>query len=438
MRSIGFGASGMFSLDRRVSLGDESGQVFGAASVQDMSTSGCAAPRARSVHALTADGGMTMRMTDASGILGELKAKRTINAAGNMTLLGGSMLSSEVQAAMAEANETFVDMEELLDKSGKAIAEILGAEAALVTSGCFAALALGTAALMADKNADSIARLPDTTGMRNEVLIQKSTRYHYDRAVTVPGAKLVEVGDQSRVTVDQLEAAIGPKTAGILYPARWERAEGVLSIPEVVSSARKKGVAVLIDAAAEIYPLDRMTWLASKSGAHLICFGAKYFGSLNSTGIICGKRESVEAAVLNNFMAFETRDNRSLGRGYKVDRQEIVATLVALREWFGMDHKKRFALQERRLQTIAQALEGLPYVKTERIQPRQGAWTFLRVICDEARSGKSLASVCAMLREGDPSVRVRLEEGEIRIAAHTLKEGEDEIVAGRMRRVLSA
>jgi D-glucosaminate-6-phosphate ammonia-lyase len=381
---------------------------------------------------------MTMRMTDASGILGELKVKRTINAAGNMTLLGGSMLSSEVQAAMAEANETFVDMEELLDKSGKAIAEILGAEAALVTSGCFAALALGTAALMADKNADSIARLPDTTGMRNEVLIQKSTRYHYDRAVTVPGAKLVEVGDQSRVTVDQLEAAIGPKTAGILYPARWERAEGVLSIPEVVSSARKKGVAVLIDAAAEIYPLDRMTWLASKSGAHLICFGAKYFGSLNSTGIICGKRESVEAAVLNNFMAFETRDNRSLGRGYKVDRQEIVATLVALREWFGMDHKKRFALQERRLQTIAQALEGLPYVKTERIQPRQGAWTFLRVICDEARSGKSLASVCAMLREGDPSVRVRLEEGEIRIAAHTLKEGEDEIVAGRMRRVLSA
>lgn len=379
-----------------------------------------------------------MRMTDASGILGELKVKRTINAAGNMTLLGGSMLSSEVQAAMAEANETFVDMEELLDKSGKAIAEILGAEAALVTSGCFAALALGTAALMADKNADSIARLPDTTGMRNEVLIQKSTRYHYDRAVTVPGAKLVEVGDQSRVTVDQLEAAIGPKTAGILYPARWERAEGVLSIPEVVSSARKKGVAVLIDAAAEIYPLDRMTWLASKSGAHLICFGAKYFGSLNSTGIICGKRESVEAAVLNNFMAFETRDNRSLGRGYKVDRQEIVATLVALREWFGMDHKKRFALQERRLQTIAQALEGLPYVKTERIQPRQGAWTFLRVICDEARSGKSLASVCAMLREGDPSVRVRLEEGEIRIAAHTLKEGEDEIVAGRMRRVLSA
>jgi L-seryl-tRNA(Ser) seleniumtransferase len=372
-------------------------------------------------------------MTDANGILGELRIRRTINAAGNMTMLGGSMLSSEVQAAMAEANGTFVDMEELLDKSGKAIAEILGAEAALVTSGCFAALVLGTAAIIAGKNADSIARLPDTTGMRNEMLIQTPTRYHYDRAVSVPGAKLVEVGEQSRVTAEQLETAIGPNTAGILYPARWEGAEGVLSIPEVVSIARKKGVAVLIDAAAEIYPLDRMTWLASESGAHLICFGAKYFGSLNSTGLICGKRESVAAAVLNNFIAFETHDNRSLGRGYKVDRQEIIATLVALREWFATDHKKRFALQERRLQTIAQALERLPYVKTERVWPHQGAWMRLSVTCDETRIGKSLASVCEILRKGDPSVRVRLEDGQIQIAVHTLKDGEDEIVAERVR-----
>jgi L-seryl-tRNA(Ser) seleniumtransferase len=378
---------------------------------------------------------MTMRTTDTKGIHGELGVKRTINAAGNMTILGGSMLSSGIQAAMAEANETFVDMEELLDKSGKAIAEILGTEAALVTSGCFAALVLGTAAIMAGKNADSIARLPDTTGMRNEVLIQKSTRYHYDRAVSVAGAKLVEVGDQSRTTTEQLEASIGPNTAGILYPARWEGAEGVLSIPEVMRTARKKDVAVLIDAAAEIYPLDRMTWLASKSGAHLICFGAKYFGSLNSTGIICGKRESVAAAVLNNFIAFETHDNHSLGRGYKVDRQEIIATLVALREWFAMDHKKRFALKERRLQTITQALEGLPYVKTERIWPRQGAWMHLRVTCDEARMGKTLASICEILGKGDPSVRVGLEDDQIQIAVHTLKDGEDEIVAERLREV---
>ncbi len=374
-----------------------------------------------------------MPIADTKGTLGELGIKRTINAVGNMTILGGSMLASEIQAAMAEANDTFVDMEELLDKSGKAIAGTLGTEAALVTSGCFAALVLGAAALMAGKNADNIARLPDTTGMRNEMLIQQPTRYHYDRAVSVAGAKLIEVGVESRTTAEQLEAAIGPKTAGILYPARWEGMEGVVSIPDVVRIARKKDVAVLIDAAAEIYPLDRMTWLAGASGAHLICFGAKYFGSLNSTGILCGKREIVAAAVLNNFIAFETRDNRALGRGYKVDRQEIVATVVALRGWFAMDHKKRFALQERRLQTIAHALEGLSHVTTERIWPRQGPWMHLRVTCDEARTGKTLASICETLGKGDPSVRVGLEEDEIHVAVHTLKDGEDEIVAKRLR-----
>jgi len=100
-----------------------------------------------------------------------------------------------------------------------------------------------------------------------------------------------------------------------------------------------------------------------------------------------------------------------------------------------MDHKTRFALQERRLQTIAQALEGLPYVKTERIWPRQGAWMQLRVTCDEARMGKTLVSICEILGEGDPSVRVGLEDGQIQVAVHTLKDGEDEIVAERLREV---
>ena len=376
-------------------------------------------------------------MTDTKGIQGELGLRRTINAAGNMTILGGSMVSAEIYAAMAEANESFVDMEELLDKSGRAIAGILGAEGALVTSGCFAALVLGTAAIMAGKDAGRIARLPDTTGMKNEFLIQTATRYHYDRAVSVAGAKLVEAGDRSRTTAEQLEAAIGPRTAGILYPAQWEGAEGALSIAEVVRVAVKKGVAVLIDAASEVYPLDRMTWLAGKSGADLICYGAKYVGSLNSTGILCGKRDLVEAAVLHNFIAYETRDNHSLGRGYKVDRQEIVATLVALREWFAMDHKKRFALQEQRLQVIAQALEGIPDVTVERIWPRHGPWMHLRVTCDEARTGKTPGSVSKTLADGDPSIRVDLEDNQIQIAAHTLKEGEDRIVGERLRKVFS-
>lgn len=378
-----------------------------------------------------------MRGPGGRDVYGELGLKRVVNAMGNVTVLGGSMLADSVQAAVAEANESFVDMEDLLEKSGAAIAGMLGAQAALVTSGCYAGLVLGAAAIMTGKDPQRIARLPDSTGMKNGFLVQRRMRYHYDRAVTVPGGRLVEVGDQQGTTAAQLAASIDRDTAGILYVAKLEGMDGVLSLPEVVDIAREKHVAVLVDAAAEIYPLERMTWLAGGSGADLVCFGAKYFGSVNSAGIVCGRRAMVDAAALNGFIAYEVLDNHALGRGYKVDRQEVIATLVALREWFAMDHRQRFAVQERRLTTIAEALAPLAYVRTERVWPRRGAWMQLRVTFDEARVGKSPAAICAALKSGDPSVRVRLEEGQVQIAVQSLLEGEDGIVAESLRKVLA-
>ncbi len=375
--------------------------------------------------------------TIGTGIYESLGVRRVINGMGNVTLLGGSTLAPKVLAAMEEANGTFVDMEELLAKSGQAVAGILGAEAALVTCGCFSAMVMGAAAIMVGKDPDRIARLPDTSGLKNEFLIQKPTRYHYDRAVTVPGGKLLEVGGDRETTAAQLEAAIGARTAGVLYAARSEGNSGVLSLTDVVRIAKNKGVAVLVDAAAEIYPLDRMTWVAGKSGADLVCFGAKYLGSANSTGIICGRKGLIEAVVAQGFISFETADTHTVGRGYKVDRQEIVGTLVALREWFAADHAARLAAQEQRVQTIMQGLAGLPHVKTERLWPRKGAWLQVRVTFDEAKIGKSAAAVVQALRAGDPSVRVRLEEGQIVIAVNNLKEGEDRIVVDRLRRELS-
>ena len=158
-----------------------------------------------------------MNTTKTPEVYKELGVKRVINTVANLTLLGGSILSGKVQAAMEEANECFVDMEELLDKSGKAVGELLGAEAALVTSGCFAALVLGAAAIMTGKDKEKIARLPDTTGMKNEFLIQKGMRYHYDRCVSVSGGKLVEVGEEHGTMAEQLEAAIEPSTGGGRY-----------------------------------------------------------------------------------------------------------------------------------------------------------------------------------------------------------------------------
>ncbi|MDR7555575.1 MAG: hypothetical protein QN157_08215 [Armatimonadota bacterium] len=370
-------------------------------------------------------------------VYGTLGVRRVINACGNMTLLGGSRLSPRVLAAMAAANDAFVDMAELLARSGEAIAAQLGAEAAVVTSGCFAGLVLGAAAIMTGADPARIARLPATDGMRDEFLIQAPTRYHYDRAVTVPGGRLVPVGDANGTTAAQLEAAIGPRTAGILYLAKAEGTSGVLPLADVVAIARRAGIAVLVDAAAEVYPLDRMRWLAGGSGADLVCFGAKYFGAVNSAGVVCGTRQAVEAVIQNNFVAYESADTQALGRGYKVDRHEVIATVVALEEWFALDHEARLAQQERRLRAIAAALEGLAGVRAELVWEQPSPWKRLVVRLDEARVGTTAAAVEAALREGEPSIRVRVEDHALVLAAHTLDDGDVEIVGRRLRQVLA-
>lgn len=378
-----------------------------------------------------------MQGTQARDVYGDLGIRRIINARGNVTVLGGSIISPGVRAAMDEANARYVDMAELLERSGRTVARLLGAEAALITSGCFAALVLGAAAIMTGRDPARIARLPDVTGLRREFLIQRPMRYRYDRAVTVPGGVLLEVGDERGTTAAQFTAVIGPQTAGVLYLACEEGAPGTLSIPDVIRIARARGVAVLVDAASEVYPLERMTWLAGQSGADLVCFGAKYFGSVQSAGILCGRADLVEAAQMNGFIGYETYENRAIGRGYKVDRQEIAATVAALREWFNADHQARFALQERRIRTVAAALEGLSHVTVEPTWPRQGPWMQLRVsLAPDA--GITVAAAEQRLREGTPSVWVRVDGDVINVVVHTLMDGEDAIVGERMREVLSA
>ena len=378
-----------------------------------------------------------MQTTGMPRVFEELGLRRIINARGNSTILGGSVVTPKVQRAMEEANDSYVDMEELLDKSGRAIADLLGIESAYVTSGCFSALAIGAAAIMTGKDLERIARLPDTTGCKNEFLIQKRMRYRYDRSVTVPGGRLIEVGDEKGTTAGQLEGAIGPKTAGILYLAQAEGEAGNLSIPQVVEIARAKGVAVLVDAASEVYPLDRMTSLP-KSGADLVCFGAKYMGSTHSSGILCGRRDRVEAAVLNGFVAYEAQESHSFGRGFKVDRQEIIATVVALQEWLTTNHEERLQVQEQRIGVIARALTGLPHVKLERLWERQGPWMKLRISLDEMPAEKSATLVERALKESDPSIWVRVEGDDILVAVHPLREGEEQVVAERLQELLSS
>ena len=238
-----------------------------------------------------------MTSTVSSGVFEQLGVVPVINARGNNTVLGGSTPSARVKRAMQDAERYYVDMQELLERSGQAIAAMLECEAAYVTPGAAAALALGAAACMAGSDPERISRLPDTTGMRNTVLLQRGHRYHYQRAVTVPGAHLVEV--------DDLAAGLGDNVAAVLFPAHLDGAPGTLSLEKVIDLAHGKNVPVIVDAAGRIYPIERFKSY-TRLGADLVAFGAKYIGALNASGILCGRADLVSAATLHSFIGFET------------------------------------------------------------------------------------------------------------------------------------
>lgn len=363
----------------------------------------------------------------------EMGVRPVINAGGgHRTLLGGSILRPKVQRAMQEANRYWVDMEELLDKTGQIIAELLGSEAAYVTPGCCAAMALGVAACMAGSDPERMERLPDATGMRYEVIIQKGLRYKYDRCLTVPGARLVEVGTEAETTPEQIEAAIGDKTAAIQYLAP-SRGNGLVSLEEVIRIAKRHDVPVIVDAAGQVYPVERLR-MYTAMGADLVCYGAKYFVAPNSTGVLCGRKDLVEAAVLHGFIGFEASAHRSFGRPMKLDRQEIVAVVVALREWLTMDHQARFEGYRGRVEALRKELKGIAGIAAA---PHGSPVTGLRITFDEKELGKTAAGIAEALAQGNPSIWVRTEANTITISMVTIFDEDGLVIAEALKRLLA-
>ncbi|HEX2036413.1 MAG TPA: aminotransferase class V-fold PLP-dependent enzyme [Chloroflexota bacterium] len=367
----------------------------------------------------------------------DLGLRPVINARGNQTVLGGALLAPPVLEAMAAANRYFVDMDALLEQSGRQVAALLECEAAYVTPGCAAALTLGTAACMTGDDGSKMERLPDSSGMRREVVIQARHRYKYDRAVTVPGAVLREAGDASGTTPEQLAAAIGPQTAAVLVPAHEDGREGTVPLNQVIELAHQQGVPVLLDAAAQVYPLERMRgW--TKLGADLVCFGAKYFGAPHSTGLLCGRRDLVESASQQGFIGFERGRHRPIGRPFKVDRGEIVAVVVALRAWMTMDHEARIARVQERVDAVVRRLEGIAGVTATAVPRASFGAPALRVqLQPSAAGGQGVEGVARALAEGNPSIQAHHDADSLHFNLTTVVDGDEQVIAERLRTVLA-
>jgi L-seryl-tRNA(Ser) seleniumtransferase len=360
----------------------------------------------------------------------ELGVKPFINAAGTYTTLTASLMMPEVVAAYDYASKIFVRLNELHDACGKKIAEMLGAEACMITSGAAGALTSGTAACLTGMDPDRIRRIPDLTGMKSEVIIQKSHRYGYDHAVRNCGVKMVEVE-----TVAELEAAVSPRTAMMLF-FNANNNVGKIRDEEFVALGKKHGIPTFNDASADVPPVGNLTkWV--KMGFDLVTFsGGKGIRGPQSAGILLGSKDLIAAARANS-----SPNSDSIGRGQKVNKEEMLGMMVAIETYLKKDHAAEWKEWEKRCKTIADAVSSLPSVTTEQFQFEiANAVPHLRVKWDESQIKISVADVVKKLREGEPSIEVNpsSSRSSLVIGVWMMEQGDAAVVAKRLRDLLKS
>ena len=376
-----------------------------------------------------------MTTTDWGSIYKELGAVPVINATGSVTMLGGSTPAPEVKEAMDRADGAYVPLMELEERAGEAIAKMVDVPAAYITSGAGSALTLATAACMAGDDDAKIQQLPDTTGMKNEILIQARQRYWYDRCLELAGAKLVQFGTDQGASREDLEKAIGPNTAAVHYYAVAQEPDPrALPLEDTIEIAHAKGVPVLVDAAGQIYPLDLFGSYV-RMGADFQCTAAKYLGSTQSTGLAFGSQDMIRKLALQSFVSYEGRRIRGVGRPHKVDRQEMVGVVAAVRRWMTLNHEARLADIEEKCRNMVAPLRGIPGVTVQFMDNIIGHQPYgVTLEVDAAVTGISCHDVVDRLKQGDPPVWTRVREGDTGIILHAfgLYEGEDRVVGDRI------
>ncbi|OUC06080.1 hypothetical protein RY27_23250 [Litorilinea aerophila] len=363
----------------------------------------------------------------------ELGIRPIINASATLTRLGGSLMPPEVIEAMVEASRHFVDLDELQRRVGEELARLTHNEAAYVSAGAAAGLVLATAACITGTDPAAIRQLPDLTGLKNEVIVHKSHRNGYDHAVRQVGVKLVEIGYATGTAPWELERAINERTAAVFWFQGAMTGRGDLPLETVIEIASARGVPVVVDAAAQLPPVENL-WRFTQMGAALaICSGGKDLRGPQSAGLVVGRKDLIEAIRLNG------NPNHSIGRPMKVGKEEMVGLLAAVKRYLALDHEARASQDEEVVAGWCAALNQIPGVKAERSFPNEAGQPLprARVTFDAAQIGLSRDEVVARLAQGTPSIAVALAGADgIYLNPMTLADGEEQVVLDRLLAVL--
>ncbi len=361
----------------------------------------------------------------------ELGVPTVINAEGTMTMLGGSLIRPEVEVVMAQASQYFVSIPGLEEAAGKRIAQMLKLPegySALVTSGAAAAMQSGLAGILTGDNETLIQQLPDLTGMKSEVIIQKSHRNPFDHQLRGTGAKLVVIE-----TRDQLRAAISDRTA-MMHFTNFANEAGQIKVDEWVKLAKEYKIPCFNDAAADTPPVSHL-WDYTNMGYDLVAFsGGKAIRGPQCAGLLVGRQDLVRYALLNNSPHEDT-----LGRGQKVGKEEILGMIKALELYLNEDHDGLTKEWQSRLDLISHALTRVPGVSTSFFTPDIANHVPHMRITWDSRISLTPQQVSQMLRNSKPSIAMGGGEGKqpgLAMNSFMLQPGEDQIIADQLSRIL--
>jgi L-seryl-tRNA(Ser) seleniumtransferase len=380
---------------------------------------------------------------EAGDIYQRIGVRPLINARGTWTYLSGSLILPEVRQAMDAASRQFVDLFELQAAVGKRLAALSGAESGMITSGSAGAMAAATAACIAGSDPRRIWQLPDTTGLKNEV-VMLGGRIAFDSAIRLAGAKLVVAN-----TLAELPSAINSQTAMVYTTWRDD------NLPKALAITKKANVPLLLDDAAGIPPFENLSRYATL-GVDLYCFsGGKGMRGPQCAGVLLGRKHLIDAALKNY-----NPNEGAICRAMKVGKEEIMGMLTAIETWKKLDLSSLNREWNSRVQRIAKIVETVPGVSTRIYVPEEGnSYPTLQVNWDETAFKLTVAQCDEQLRSGDPRIEVltnsnpslvpAVEEGagdikheapknQLEIVSMTLQDGEDLIVGKRLREILSA
>lgn len=356
----------------------------------------------------------------------EFGVRTFINAAGTLTYMTGSLMHDEVLEAINSTSKDFCLLDEVQDKVGEKIAKLVHSEAAVVTSGAFSGMTLALAGILTGKDEKKVAALPhiEYTGMKSEVICQKSHDIVYNHALTNTGCKIVQVE-----TAEDVDKAVNERTA-LMHFLHIESDKGKIQHEEWVALAKKHGIPTGIDIAADVPPVSNL-WRFNDMGFDFVVIsGGKAMRGPQSAGLLMGKKDLIAAARLH----MPPRGG-NIGRGMKINKEEIFGMYVALEKYINQDHDKEWKEWETNIAHIENAVKKIPGITTEIHVPPLGNHTpTLRITWDSEQVKISDKQLREALRFGNPSIELGGgSANSVNVTVFMLKPGQEKIVAARIK-----